>query len=127
MRVSLSTCLVAGACLIGIPAALCWYSDCGHKSVEKLARLDAMTLEEVVNDLGEPDSTLSYTMGECPGGVFRRPLWNYYPPHSAGYRDIAIKELWWKHARYTIVVWFHRVDERWIVLDSVRWKQGIEF
>jgi hypothetical protein len=104
-----------------------WYYDCGHASVEKIPRLHGKTVERVISELGQPDSVLSYTMANSPGDEFRIALFNFYPPDRPGSGDAPIKELWWKHRRYSVVVWFHKVGDRWIALDTCRWKQGVAF
>jgi hypothetical protein len=99
----------------------------GHDLVEQMPDLHGRAIEEVTHRLGEPDTELSFTMGNSPGGEFRVPLFNYYPPDRPGSRNVAIKELWWRHSRYTVVIWFHKDEDHWVAFDSCRWKKGIAF
>jgi hypothetical protein len=93
-------------------AATCLYVDCGHRAVEEMPDLHGKSIDEVTRTLGEPDD---------------QHFLYYYPPDRPDSRDVAIKELWWKRRRYTVVVWFHQVGEQWIAFDTCRWKEGVEF
>jgi hypothetical protein len=124
------TALLAGAVLLsGVLAAgaLGWYFDWGHAPVEKLPRLHGQTLEAVIAQLGPPDRQLEYRLADSPGGEFRVELYNTYPPDDPKAAQARIKELQWRRARYRVAVWLHEVDGGWVVLDTCRWQQGVEF
>lgn len=126
-RKTVAICAVMLASTSGVLVAVYWYYDLGHAAVEEIPNLHGKAIEEVIRKLGEPDSQLSYTMGNSPGGELRGPLFFYYPPERPDNREVAIKELWWEHSRYTVVVWFHKMGEQWIALDTCRWKKGVQF
>lgn len=99
----------------------------GYDLIEQTQDLRVKTIEEVTVRLGKPDSELSYTMANVPKDELHVGLYNYFPPDRPDTRDVAIKELWWKRGRYTVVVWFHQVGDRWIAFDKCHWKEGEAF
>ena len=112
---------------IGVAVAICWFFDLGHAPVEAIPSLDGKAISEVVRILGEPDSDHSYTMDKYPGGELGMWLCELYPHDRPESRDVAIRELWWEHNRFTVVVWFHKVGEQWVALDTCRWQKGVVF
>jgi hypothetical protein len=120
--VTVSAALFALAVLAGLYA----YYDLGHAPVEKVPGLRGQTVDQVTRVLGKPDLDESYQMRDA-GGEFRIELRNTYRLDRPGNEDVEIRELWWKHSRFTVAVWFHQIDGQWVALDSCRWKQGIQF
>ena len=121
--------VIAGAviaCLMAMGVSW-WYFDWGHEPVEKLHRLHGKALDAVIADLKEPDWQLEYAMGDSPLGEFRVELYNTYPPRHPNAAQARIKELQWHRKRYHIAVWLHQVNGEWVVLDTCRWKDGVEF
>ena len=95
--------------------------------VTTLPFLNRMTEKEGFSLLGNPDQTLEYTIGTSPGGVLRVELYNWYPPDNQANLLVPIKESWWERENETLVVWFHEIGGRWIVLDTCKWKIGFVF
>jgi hypothetical protein len=122
--------LIAGTAILVVSAGAgvsWWYFDGGHQPVEKLSYLHGQPLESVIARLGKPDRQLEYKMAKSPGGEFRVELYNTYPPGDANAAEARIKELQWHRTRYHIAVWLHKVDDRWVVLNTCRWMEGIVF
>jgi hypothetical protein len=123
---------IIGGTLLGL-VAFCFVfgrgkdANDGHEEVEKLPHLHRKTKSEVISELGRPDQSLTFTLANSPGGEFRCELHNFYPFNRPEGVHLPIKELWWKHPEYTVVVWFQKVASEWVAFDSCRWKKGIEF
>lgn len=112
--------------LLASMAIAWWYWDWGHAPVEKLAHLHGRSMEAVVGELGEPDSRYQFPMSGC-AGEFRVELFNTYPPQDPNSAQVQIQELQWHYERYHVAVWFHEPKGKWIVLDTCRWEEGVEF
>ncbi|MBX9625307.1 MAG: hypothetical protein K2X82_15985 [Gemmataceae bacterium] len=107
------------------PLARPWGQDRG-KWVDKVEALHRATEERVLAALGEPNQTWEYPVDKA-GDEFRIELWNTYPPGDARSRGVQILEWQWRYKEFSFAVWFHRVDGRWVVLNTLRWRKGIEF
>ncbi|MGC9367338.1 MAG: hypothetical protein ACP5FK_09920 [bacterium] len=92
----------------------------------KIFTLHGKTREEVIEELGEPKYSESYTVGEARG-EFRVELYNTYPLTDSGNLDVPIQELWWEDGDYYITLWLHQVNGEWVVLNSYRWHKDLEF
>ncbi len=103
------------------------YGEMADPLADKIEPLHGKTIEQVVEELGQQNLTLSFTMSHCCCGEFRIELFNTYPPGRFGNANVEIKELWWKYPDYTLVVWFHQAGGKWMALDSCRWRKGVEF
>jgi hypothetical protein len=119
--------ITMGLALLAILAA-CALRD-GPLPVSKLPRLHGLTENQVIAQLGPPERTSIVHPGE---GEFRIELYNVYPRSDAATPSVDIRELWWPDGDYTIVVWFHKLNEagldgQWIALDSCRWHKSIRF
>jgi hypothetical protein len=112
--------------LTGAAGIAYWYFDMGHPPVEKMPFLHGKTTEQVESILGQPDETHLIGLGEIKD-EFRCELLNYYSPDKVENKGVEFKELWWKRSRYTITVWFHRLNGQWVAIDSCRWKKGVVF
>ncbi len=120
--------LIAGVVLpVVLLAAGCfWFFDLAHADVEELPGLHGKTMEEVVGELGEPDYSYDFKMDQ-PMPEFRVELYNTYPPDDPKTWLVKIRERQWRRCRYSIAVWFHQVDGRWVALDTCRWKKDVVF
>ena len=118
--------LALSVMLVVIVSLAYWYVDLGHNPVEKLPLLHGVEVEQVVKELGQPDYEYECAMSEATS-EFRCELMNTYPLNREGSAQVRIREFHWKHTPYSVVVWFHKIGGKWIALDSVRWKKGIEF
>lgn len=122
--------LIAGTAVIASVVSVgvsWWYFDWGHDPVEKLNYLHGKPLEAVLASLGEPDRQLHFSMADSPDGEFRVELYNTYPPGNPKAAQARIKEFQWHRSRYHVAVWMHQVNGEWIVLDSCRWREGVDF
>jgi hypothetical protein len=98
----------------------------GDERVDKIEALHGRTQEEVAADLSEPNQTYEFSVEEVRD-EFRIELLNTYPPGHPRSRGVRIREWQWKHREFSLAVWFHMVEGRWVVLDTCRWKKGIAF
>jgi hypothetical protein len=98
----------------------------GDRPVDKIEALHGRTQDEVAANLGEPHQTYEFSIEQ---GVdeFRIELLNTYPPGHPRSRGVRIREWQWKYREFSVAVWFHLVEGRWVVLDTCRWKKGIAF
>lgn len=94
--------------------------------VTKVHDLHDKTMEEVIEELGEPKYSESYTVGEA-SGEFRVELYNTYPLSDSNNLKVPIQELWWEDGDYNLTLWFHQVKGVWVVLNSCRWHKDVEF
>jgi len=118
------TATILGVATVGVSW---WYFDLGHAHIEKLPRLHGKSLGALIADMGEPDKQDNYTMADCPADEFRIELYNTYPPGDPKAAQARIKELQWHRVGYYITVWLHQVNGEWVVLDTCRWKEGVQF
>lgn len=107
-------------------AGMIWYFDIPHQRVEKVPSIHGETLAEVLSEYGAPTDRTSFNMSQVPG-EFRVELNNFYPPTAPHSAAVTIQELNWRYTPYTITAWFHKVDGTWVVLDTCRWKRGVQF
>jgi hypothetical protein len=123
------TVLIAGTSVLALLAVgtSWWYFDWGHADVERLPDLRGKPLDAVITSFGEPDQQFEYTMADSPGGEFRVELHNTYPPDDAEAAQAKIRELQWHRVRYHVAVWMHQVHGEWVVLNTWRWKAGVDF
>ncbi len=91
-----------------------------------LPDLAGLTEEQVKSRYGPASHEYSFKMS-APMDEMRAPLLNKYPPGTPGRETIRIREIHWKDGEYSITVWFHRIDDRWVVLDACRWHTSIRF
>lgn len=98
----------------------------GDRPVDRIGALHGLTEAKVVAKLGEPNQTYEFSVAAV-ADEFRSELLNTYPPGDSSCRGVRIKELQWKYREFRVAVWLHRVDGGWRVLDTCRWKKGIEF
>jgi len=114
--------------MTAVVAGWTWLSDMRHSPVQVVERLHGKTLDAVLAELGKPANTHEFTMpveGTLP--EFRIELHNTYPPNRPENANVVIKELHWEELRYNIAVWFHRVGDAWVVLDTCRWRKDVRF
>ncbi len=102
-----------------------WVQDPDAR-VGKVKALHGADENRVLSELGEPNETFEFPVEEFYG-EFRIELWNTYPPDDTRSRGVRILEWQWRYKEFSFAVWFHKVDGRWIVLDTCRWKKGIAF
>ena len=95
-------------------------------SVDRVDSLLGSIKDHVEEKLGKPNQTYEFSVED---GVdeFRIELLNTYPPGSARAKGVLIREWQWKYSTFSVAVWFHLVDGRWVVLDTCRWKKGVLF
>jgi hypothetical protein len=116
----------AGIAVFAIVYIMAWYCDMGHAAIDKMPFLTGKSIDEVESILGTPDEVQTIPLEQIRDD-FRCELLNYYSPAKAENKGIKFKELSWKRSRYTITVWFHQVGDRWVSLDTCRWRKGTVF
>jgi hypothetical protein len=94
--------------------------------VDELKSLEGLTEAQLVAELGEPNSKREFPMKECCT-EFQIELYNTYPPDEPAHADVMIREWTWSYDGYAVTVWLHRVDETWVVLDTSRYSDDVEF
>lgn len=117
--------IVACAATLSIAALFVAWLKSGPLT-ESLDELHGRTATQLIEDFGVPDFEDEYKIGDAVGEM-RRPLLNHYPVSNPENKNVPIRELWWKDGDYTISVWFHRVNKKWVALDSLKWHKSIQF
>jgi hypothetical protein len=115
--------LLIVAC-IGVVVLLC-RSD-RPEPAQKVTKYAGRTFDQVVSDLGQPARTDSFKLGQALDEM-RGPLQNTFPLDKPGNKDIEIKEATWEDGDYYLTVWFHKVDDAWVVIEGVRWHKNVRF
>ncbi len=90
------------------------------------AGYDGKQFEQVVEELGPPEHSDSFRMGQ-PLDEMRVPLLNHFPLTDARNRDVVIRESTWREGDYFITVWFVKEGEVWRAVDGIRWHKSIRF
>ena len=85
--------------------------------------------ESIVARLGEPDSGVQFYLSDHDLD-YRLGLHTLFPSQSDS--TIMIKEMIWYDfntflASYTLVIWFHKENGQWKVIDNLGWSKDIEF
>ncbi len=93
--------------------------------VDKLPHLRGRSEAQVTEELGPPTSTGEQRMGECCS-EFEVELYNTYPP-NAGHDAVVIRRWDWDYEGYAVTVWFHLDGDGWVVLDTSRYSDDVEF
>ncbi len=91
-----------------------------------IERFHGSSMEDVLKELGKTDMCESFLMEEAIG-EFRVELHNIYPLNNPENRTVRISELSWQDGDYMITLWFHNVNDTWVVLDSRRWHKDTDF
>jgi hypothetical protein len=97
------------------------------RSVDKIRALHGLAVERVAAELDEPNQIYEFSIEDGVDSEFRVELLNTYPPGSPRSKGVRIREWQWKYRDFTVAVWFHSVEGRWVVLDTCRWKKGVKF
>ncbi|MBI1371727.1 MAG: hypothetical protein GC159_03060 [Phycisphaera sp.] len=95
-------------------------------SMGHLSHLLGMTVDAVVDELGQPTTSDEFTLDHAVGELYG-PLFNTYPPDDPATPMVKIRELRWRSQDVTTVVFFHEIDGGWVALDTVWWEDGIVF
>jgi len=114
--------------------------DTTHDSVEELTELHGKAEQEIIAIMGEPDyegEQILHQGSTLP--EFYIELYNTYSPDDPATEGVVIRELqWeydgyskvlflWEYDGYSKVLFLHLVGNEWMVLESVRWEDGVEF
>ncbi|HLC28302.1 MAG TPA: hypothetical protein VJL07_02530 [Dehalococcoidia bacterium] len=94
--------------------------------LEKVPRFLDKTATEVSSELGEPAKKDSFKLGERQD-EFRIELQNTYPLTNPENRDVQVREWTWEEKDCNLTLWFHQVDEGWVVFETMKWNDGTEF
>jgi len=101
-----------------------WYVDADK--VGKVPSFHHQKIADILHHLGKPVSKQEFSMAECCS-EFQIELMNTYNPHDATSKNIRIRQWQWNHLDKHLVLWFHKVGDEWIVLDTVKWPDGVDF
>jgi hypothetical protein len=94
----------------------------------KMPQLHGLTVDAVLTELRQPARDCESAIGDDVAWVeFRIELHNFYPPSDPQSATVRIRECQWDYGGRHLAVWFHRVDDRWVVLDTCQWPEGVEF
>lgn len=118
--------------LLLVSGMACRQPGCQHKPLSSRAAephsslpdLIGLTEDQVKSRLGPPSQQYSFNMDQ-PMDEMRAPLLNKYPPETPGRAAIQIRELHWRDGEYSIVVWFSRLNDQWVALDTYRWHKSV--
>ncbi len=94
--------------------------------VEKAQPLHGLSDKSIFSRLGKPDHSDEFTMSEVVG-EFRIELSNTYPPSTPASANVVIRECTWRYADYSLTVWFHKVGNQWVSLDTLKYSRGVRF
>ena len=121
-RILIVVLVVASVLLVG------WWFDLHHRSVEEMTHLHGEDETTVVAALGQPTKTHTWTLeaGKTLPEKYIE-VHNTYHPDNPAADGVQIKELTWDRIGYTISLFLHQVNGEWIVLESVRYKDGVQF
>ncbi len=105
-------------------------AEVAFSGVEELTRLHGKRESEVVSEMGPPDfeQELVLHAGETLPEFFIE-VHNTYSPEDPAIEGRVIRHLQWDRDGYSEAVFMHRPDPdgEWIVLESVKWSEGVEF
>lgn len=81
-------------------------------------KLNGLSIESVTKEIGKPDSTIEFILSNKIK-EYQYGLLTYYPEPEG--KDILIKEYIWEHKHEKRVVWFHKVNGKWVSIDNLTW------
>ncbi|MCK5218406.1 hypothetical protein KAR10_02715 [bacterium] len=96
------------------------------ETTTKMNDLHGFNIIQAIEKLGFPEKGETFLMKEVVG-EFRVELLNTYPVSKKENQNVKIKEVNWQDGKYNITLWFHQVNSKWIVLNSLRWPTGTDF
>lgn len=94
--------------------------------VSKLTDYQNLAFSQAVEKLGQPAVSDQYFLSERQG-EFYVGLQNKYPLTNPENSKIRIKELIWKYSGYNVTLWFHKVNDEWVVLEALCWPADTDF
>lgn len=89
-----------------------------------LSHISGTTHASVIEEYGEPTKAVTFLIGDIRTED-RVELLNYYP-QNAGNTNVQIYECKWTKRRTRTVVWFHLVNNTWVVLHAKRYSTFYE-
>jgi len=96
--------------------------------VDKLTYLRGLAEGAVIAKLGVSTYSNTFTLRQGKGlPEFYVEIHNTYPAEDPKSEGVEIRELRWERTGYTEVVFLHKVDGEWRVLESGRGKDGVVF
>ena len=101
-----------------------------HLNVTGPARFPALhgkSPRQVSGILGDPKFKFEFTMDKCCNEM-QIELFNIFKEDDPFLKNIHIRQWKWKREDKNLVLWFHNPDDgRWIVIDSLKWPDSVEF
>jgi hypothetical protein len=111
-------------------ATLGWNDTTSFVGVAELTELHGLTESEVIASLGEPDHREDMTLhaGQTLPEFFIE-VHNTYHPDDPATEGRVIRYLLWEREGYSEAVFLHQPvpDGSWVVLESVKWSDDVEF
>ncbi len=96
------------------------------RGVDELRYLEGEREDEVREALGPPASESKFTMAQCCS-EFEIELYNTYPPDDGKHAKVRIRQLDWDYEGYRVTLWLHQRDGEWVVLETSRYSDNVEF
>ena len=125
-RYQIKTILITTTAIALLSTAATWYFDIPHGPVEKIPSLHGQTYASLMKQLGNPSFEYSFTMDKRLS-EFQIELHNTYPPESPNNPTVEIRECTWEYSRHRLTVWFHKMNGKWLALNTSRYKNDVVF
>ena len=97
----------------------------GRGGTDELSELEGKTEAQLVERFGKPTHERAFAMADCCH-EFEIELYNTYPP-GKGHDGVQIHEWTWDYDGYKLTVWTHKPAADWVVLDTIRYADDVEF
>jgi hypothetical protein len=76
---------------------------------------------------GSPQSEETFSMKDAIINEFRGKLEVLFPRSKPEYQSVVIKEATWHDQDCRLTLWFKKVKDGWVVVDTLYWHKGTEF
>lgn len=130
--VLLASCGVSEADRSDAATTATWHgnTDTAFVGVAEMTELHGMTEADAVDVLGEPDYRQDITLhaGETLPELFIE-VHNTYQPDDPSIEGRVIRYLRWDREGFSEALFLHQIspDTVWVVLESVKWADNVEF
>lgn len=123
MRFCRNAAVVLIACVVAI-------AGCSKSSVVPpppwLTKYHGQSKSAMLQLLGEPANEWELTSADV-AGEFQIEIWNTYPPDDPVAFQVPLHGATWHDGDDRITLWYHTVDNEWVVFESCRWHKDIVF
>lgn len=93
---------------------------------DELHALEGVSADEISRRFGPPTSSRSFTMAECCS-EFSIELYNTYRPDDPSTAAVEIQQRDYDYDGYTMTLWLHAPQGSWVVLETSRYGDDVEF